>query len=74
MIGQNGSRELIDDVSHANEERDLKTIAPLSFLRSDWLLPMVAILTTIIVFKTMNNKAIIIRFGLCDILNTVKTR
>ena len=46
LIGRNGSREQIDDVSHANEAADPKTIAPLSFLRSDWLLPIVSILTT----------------------------
>ena len=41
-----GSREQIDDVSHANEARDPKTIAPLSFLRYDWLPPLVAMFTT----------------------------
>ena len=46
LIGRNGSRKQIDDVSHANEAGDPKTIAPLSFLRSDWLLPIVSILTT----------------------------
>ena len=46
LIGRNRLREQIDDVSHANEARDPKLIAPLSFLRSDWLQPMVAILTT----------------------------
>ena len=56
MIGQNGSREQIDDVSHANEARDPKTIAPLSFLRSDWLPPSLVICTTI--FAEFSNMAI----------------
>ena len=45
LIGRNGSREQIDDVSNANEARDPKNNTPLSFLRSDWLLSEVALLT-----------------------------
>ena len=47
LIGPNGSREQFDDVSYANEAHDpQETIAPLFFLRSDWLGPSVAIFTT----------------------------
>ena len=46
LIGRNGSREQIDDVSHANETRDPKNNSPLSISRSDWLGPSVAMYTT----------------------------
>ena len=45
LIGRNGSREQIDGVSNANDARDPKNNTPLSFLRSDWLLPEVALST-----------------------------
>ena len=46
LIVRNGSREQIDDLSHANETRDPKNISPLSLLHSDWLGPSVAMYTT----------------------------
>lgn len=46
LIGRNGSSEQIDDVSNASKEVTQKTIALLSFLRSDWSLPSLAICTT----------------------------
>ena len=51
MIGRNGSREQIDDVSNVNEHVTQKNNTPLSFLRSDWLLPEVALLTTVIIYR-----------------------
>ena len=45
--GRNESREQIDDVSHANEARNPKNNSPLSFWPSDWLVPTVAMYTTL---------------------------
>ena len=48
LIGRERSREQIDDVPYANESRDpLKQYFLLSLLRSDWLVPEVALYTTV---------------------------
>ena len=46
LIGRKGSREQIDDVPYANEPHPHKDNSPLSFSRSDWLGPSLAICTT----------------------------
>ena len=51
LIGRERSREQIDDVPSANESRDpLKQYFLLSLLRCDWLVPEVALYTTIYFF------------------------
>ena len=48
LIGRERSREQIDDVPYANESRDpLKQYFLLSLLRCDWLVPEVALYTTV---------------------------
>ena len=48
LIGRERSREQIDDVPYAYESRDpLKQYFLLSLLRSDWLVPEVALYTTV---------------------------